>query len=94
MGAPVDPTYKPYAYWTQQNYISSPCVASNCTMPCTLGQASGALNCQDTLQARPLGADAIGSSSVLTKTLTDALKDPGTMVLINFDRCAHHTFFH
>jgi hypothetical protein len=79
--APVDRTYRPYPYWTQDAFVHSECVASNCTAPCELAQAARAMDCVPGVASRAYHADELGSPKALAELLVKSLAAPGTFVV-------------
>lgn len=57
--APVDRTYRPYPYWTQDAFVHSECVASNCTAPCELAQVARAMDCVPDVASHAYHADEL-----------------------------------
>ena len=88
--SPVDPTYDPYPYWTQDVYTADPCVSSNCTAPCTLAQAARALNCTSGLAVRAIEASELGERGLRSLVSEVCAAPPGlrSFMVANFDRGA------
>jgi len=91
--APVAPEYTPYPYWTQSNFVGKAgsrtelqqCVATNCTAPCSLDQAVGALNCVPGITATGLHANEIvGEVAALEDIIRTVVGTPGSMIVANF----------
>ncbi len=93
VGAPVDTTYAPYPYWTQDAYVASACVASNCTAPCTLDEAARALGCalgeRATATARHAARGALADAGALRALIAARVADAGAgQIVANFERGA------
>ena len=84
--APVDPTYEPYAYWTQDTVTSDPCVLAinDPYHGSTRTQLAEMLRCFN------IDVDNVGAPktvAALRDVLTNALADDATShVLVNFER--------
>lgn len=81
--APVSEAYAPYAYWTQDVYISDSCVATNCTAPCTLDEAANALACHNGVASEAFKAYQLGEAglrALLNQTSSTVF------VIANFER--------
>lgn len=85
--APVDATYSPYNYWTQEDFVASTCVATNCTSPCTLDQATRAISCVDGVigTASHAATDLVDVGALRT-LLAETFQDPLRRMIANFDR--------
>ena len=86
--APVAPEYAPSAYWTQDGFVASACVASHCTKPCTLAQAAGALSCVSGVTATPHHADSLDGPAALEALIRATVSVPGQQLIANFNGAA------
>ena len=90
VAAPVDKRYHPYAYWTQENVVSSDCATSNCSRSfcwgTTLERASRVLRCVEGVSATVIHArstqlpDALALSALLNRTLATSAQH----LILNF----------